>query len=167
MIKIIIIPFFLFLILTSCEDEQSKIIKQIKPEIDLKTDPVKSKKEIVINKKNKPKTLVKENVLEIYHSFQTNQLIGDSVKTSLENSTGAMLSAYSLDKGKYNLFYRTKNNESWSKWEQLHLNHHVNNPERKVYEATSITNEVDLLQFKSSSSTKSDVVFRLYKFEKN
>ncbi len=111
--------------------------------------------------------LNKGNVLEIYHPFQNSQLKGDSVYPNLENTTGAMLSAYSFDKGEYDVFYREKIKQEWGEWKQLIINEEVNNPQRKVYEATNINNNVNFLQFKSSKDTKSEVVFRLYRFPKN
>ena len=163
MIKLFFLILVFVSLIISCQEEQK--IETTKKHIKTNNQDTaiieNSIEKAVIN------LAIKDNVLEIYHPFNANQLIGDSIETNLENTTGAMLSAYSLDKGKYNLFFRVKSNKSWNNWKQLHLNHHVNNPERKVYEATSITNDVTLIQFKSSSSTKSDVVFRLYKFPNN
>lgn len=160
------ILYLLTLFVISCNQENKEVKKNIEEIAIKKTKEIEPIKEISLEKKV-AEIILKDNVLEVYQPFEINQLIGDSIQANLENTTGAMLSAYSLDKGKYNLFYRTKDKDSWNEWKQLHLNHHVNNPERKVYDAVNIKNDVTLLQFKSNFATKSDVVFRLYKFPNN
>ena len=121
----------------------------------------------VVSKTAKPKVIKKENVVEIYHNFSKQKLLSDSVTIDMENTEGGMLSAYSFDTSEYELFFREQIKGSWSAWKKLTINSEVNNPERKVFKATNISNKSNSIQFKSSSSTSKEVVFRLYIFPKN
>ncbi len=163
--KINNIIFVVFILLISCKEakNQSKLnnVKdQNKNHTEIDTLPD------VDNSKD-PKTLIKENVIEIYHLFSEKNLAGNPVNVHLENTTGGMLSAYSFDKSDYKLFYREQNGDLWTEWKELLINKEVNNPERKVYAPTNISNKTNSIQFKSSTSIRNEIVFRLYTFPKN
>ena len=77
-----------------------------------------------------------------------------------------MLSAYSKYNDDYTVFYKTLENDTWSDWVELKENDHVENPNRKVFSPQNLKTSVQKVQFKSSKITKSEVIFRIYTFEK-
>ena len=77
-----------------------------------------------------------------------------------------MLSAYSKYNDDYTVFYKTLENDAWSDWVELKENEHVENPNRKVFSPQNLKTSVQKVQFKSSKITKSEVIFRIYTFEK-
>jgi hypothetical protein len=105
-----------------------------------------------------------ENVLEVFQHFRDSDLVSTPVAIDLINTEGAMLSAYSLDKGLYQIYFRSQVNNQWSDWIELHENHEVNNPERNVFAPIAVPNEATFLQFKSNQNISKEVVFRTYIF---
>ncbi|MCI2228157.1 hypothetical protein MC378_03180 [Polaribacter sp. MSW13] len=164
--KIIFFIAFLLIVIAACNQKTNKE--------DVKSDKKQETEKIVIDtvktivsKKEKTNIIKKENVIEVYHTFSSEKLTGDPVTIEMENTEGGMLSAYSFDTNKYKLFFREQIKGVWSDWKELNINTEVNNPKRKVYKATSVSNKSNSIQFKSSSSTDKEVVFRLYTFPKN
>lgn len=114
------------------------------------------------------KTVEKENVIEFYQQFQNKkekgEILSSSISLNLSKTTGAMLSAYSLDKGEYNVFFKVLENNIWSEWKELKINREVNNPKRKVFAPQNLTNATDSIQFMTNKATSEEIVFRIYRF---
>jgi hypothetical protein len=135
-----------------------------------------SKGEILISEKEslkiekKTRLIQNNNVIEISQSFfkknEKSNTIGDIVEIDLSTTSGAMISAYSKNKGEYSLFFRTFEKNSWSNWIKLGENKEVKNPNRKVFSPKSLNNTVSKLQFKSNETFNEKVIFRIYTFKK-
>lgn len=161
-----IIPYFiiLLLLLSNCKDNSKKQVEEInvevKPKVTTQTTP-----------NNNEVSIVKEdNVFVIDQTFSKEDdqknIIGKPVEVDLSTTSGAMLSAYSKYNDDYTVFYKTLENDTWSDWVELKENDHVENPNRKVFSPQNLKTSVQKVQFKSSKITKSEVIFRIYTFEK-
>lgn len=124
------------------------------------------KKELVSIAKE-PIIKVKGNVTEVYQHFTTKNLESNQINLGLENASGAMLSAYSLDTSNYVVYYRQYENDGWSNWKEMIIDEEANNPKRKVFQSIPVINSSTKIQFKSNQPLQNEVVFRLYKFLKN
>lgn len=110
----------------------------------------------------------KDNVVEFHQSFASNDEnnLSEVNDLDLSNTSGAMISAYSLDVSDYEVFFRIQENGEFGEWIQMKENDHVQNPNRKVWNATPLNDLVEKIQFKSTAPTNSEVVFRVFKFAK-
>ena len=164
-----IIPYFIILLLlvSNCKDNSKKKVEEsnveVKPKVTTPTIPT--------TPNNNEVSIVKEdNVFVIDQTFSKEDdqknIIGKPVEVDLSTTSGAMLSAYSKYNDDYTVFYKTLENDAWSDWVELKENEHVENPNRKVFSPQNLKNSVQKVQFKSSKITKSEVIFRIYTFEK-
>ncbi|WP_157603589.1 hypothetical protein [Polaribacter atrinae] len=160
-----IIPYFivLLLLLSNCKDNSKTEEKKIS---------VKKKEKVTLpTASNNDVSVIKEdNIFVIDQKFTKEDaqknIIGKPVEVDLSTTSGAMISAYSTYNDEYTIFYKTLENNSWSDWLELEENEHVDNPNRKVFSPKNLNPSVQKIQFKSSKITKSEVVFRIYTFEK-
>lgn len=123
-----------------------------------------------LNKINTTEIVKKDNVLEMFQTFSIknndSEITSNKVKIDLTVTSGAMISAYSIEKGNYLIYFKTKEKDSWSDWIELNENLEVNNPNRKVFAPKSLNNKVEEIQFKSNQTLKQKVVFRIFTFKK-
>ncbi|WP_341221742.1 hypothetical protein [Polaribacter atrinae] len=160
-----IIPYFivLLLLLSNCKDNSKTEEKKIS---------VKKKEKVTLpTASNNDVSVIKEdNIFVIDQKFTKEDaqknIIGKPVEVDLSTTSGAMISAYSTYNDEYTIFYKTLENNSWSDWLELEENEHVDNPNRKVFSPKNLNPSVQKIQFKSSKITKSEVIFRIYTFEK-
>lgn len=90
---------------------------------------------------------------------------GEQVDLDLSKTKGGMLSAYCLDTQSKRVYFRVYKKQAWGDWQELSEDKEVNNPNRKVYAPVSLLNDVRKIQFKSSDSSSSPVVFRLFAYQ--
>ncbi|OAD45531.1 hypothetical protein LPB303_07235 [Polaribacter atrinae] len=151
------------LLLSNCKDNSKTEEKKIS---------VKKKEKVTLpTASNNDVSVIKEdNIFVIDQKFTKEDaqknIIGKPVEVDLSTTSGAMISAYSTYNDEYTIFYKTLENNSWSDWLELEENEHVDNPNRKVFSPKNLNPSVQKIQFKSSKITKSEVVFRIYTFEK-
>ncbi|MFT5250428.1 MAG: hypothetical protein ACI93P_002170 [bacterium] len=164
--RIITLSFIILLSFVSCKKEKKEAIEK---KIISKTEKVIVEKKA---QKNKNRNLVnqKENIFEINQSFSEKNgnldAIGEIVNIDLLNSSGAMISAYSENKGNYSIYFRTLEKNSWSNWIKLEENKEVQNSNREVFSPKSLNNFVTQIQFKSNQTFNKNVVFRIFTFKK-
>jgi hypothetical protein len=119
---------------------------------------------------NETRLIQKNNVYEVSQKFlkknQASDIIGKIEKIDLTKSSGAMISAYSNDKGDYSIFFRTFEKNNWSNWTKLEENKEVQNPNRIVFSPKNLNSFVTKIQFKSSQIVEEEVIFRIYTFKK-
>ena len=161
-----IIPYFIILLLlvSNCKNNSKK-------QVDDSNVEVKTKVTVPTETNNNDVSIIKEdNVFVIDQTFSKEDdqknIIGKPVEVDLSTTSGAMLSAYSKYNDDYTVFYKTLENDAWSDWVELKENEHVENPNRKVFSPQNLKTSVQKVQFKSSKITKSEVIFRIYTFEK-
>lgn len=164
LIQLSFVLFFLFACQNTTETPQSQISEK---NITAKDTKESNKKTLLFSEKSLKK-VEKENVVEFYQQFQNKkekgEILSSSISLNLSKTTGAMLSAYSLDKGEYNVFFKVLENNIWSEWKELKVNREVNNPKRKVFAPQNLTNATDSIQFMTDKTTSEEIVFRIYKF---
>lgn len=118
--------------------------------------------------KEKINRIEKENVIEFHQKFKSeskeSQTLSFPESVNLSKTTGAMLSAYSLDKSEYKVFFKVFEQDTWSQWKELRINTEVKNPNRKVFKAQNLTNNTDSIQFMTNKETDKEIIFRIYQF---
>ncbi|AGC76241.1 hypothetical protein LX97_00910 [Nonlabens dokdonensis] len=144
------------LILNSCK-------KPDKTELSSNTSKTIKEKRIILNDN---KDEVVEYSLVFKNAIETDNDSRITRKINLTNTTGAMISAYSLDTSEYEVSFRTLEDDVWSEWSYFKINHEVKNPNRKVFSPNSLTNHVSKIEFKSSKPISNPVIFRVFKFLK-
>jgi hypothetical protein len=161
-----IIPYFIILLLlvSSCKDNSKK--EQVESSAE-----DKAKVTLPATTNNNDVSIIQEdNVFVVNQTFSKEDaqknILGKPVEVDLSTTSGAMLSAYAKYNDDYTIFYKTLENNSWSDWVELKENEHVENPNRKVFSPQNLKTSVKKIQFKSSKITKSEVIFRIYTFEK-
>lgn len=127
-------------------------------------------KSVPVENKNTTSVEKKGNVIEFHQKFdQANQksIIESQPKDlDLSETSGGMLSAYSLYKNDYQIYFHVFEKGEWQVWKELAENKEVQNPKRKVFAPQRLEPSVSKIQFKSSSATDSEVVFRIFTFSK-
>lgn len=114
-----------------------------------------------------------DNIIEVYQTFQhqnsnENELVSSVHDLNIINSSATMMSAYSLDNlGSYKLYYRVYFDGKWDIWKSIDENIEEVNPLRKIFGPIIIPNDIEKMQFKSTESTNSEVIFRFFLFNFN
>ncbi|MBX2873882.1 MAG: hypothetical protein KTR30_17335 [Saprospiraceae bacterium] len=116
---------------------------------------------------NKARIEHQENVIEVHQEFQQknekNEWLSTPHELELRDISFVRMSAFSLDlKGEYAVQFRIFDKGQWGDWTILPESREQANPKRKVFNGLNLFQEIDKIQFRSSSATQSPVVFRLF-----
>lgn len=154
-ISIKLFTIFLIIIISSCKKE--------------KQNNVGTEEKIDFSKINTTGLLIKDNVFEMFQTFSTqnsdSEITSNKIKIDLTITSGAMISAYSLEKGDYSIYFRTKEKNIWGNWIEMSENPEVQNPNRKVFSPESLNNLVEEIQFKCNQTLNKEVIFRIFTFK--
>ena len=116
---------------------------------------------------NKADIKQQENVIEVHQEFrhqnEKKEWLSFVHELGLKDVSFVRMSAFCLDlESSYILHYRIYEKGQWGAWAILPESKEKVNPDRKVFSGLNLFQDIEKIQFKSTNSTQSPVVFRLF-----